>query len=231
MIVYCASMDVLGEDKKNVLLFVVSWALVAFGQPSWLPWFCPISAICGYALFWYAMTHYHRHFLFGAAWYFCVHVVQLSWMSSTEFVGDLVALGGVMLAALWALQFGVLCIFVRRRMTFFNALTIASLWTLMEWSRLYILCGYTFNPAGLALTWHHYPMQLASLVGVYGLSFWVIFTNALCISKPRWLMPFVIAVPADSPTPATKEDSIRPPQGALCFCFVRLSSRTREARA
>ena len=54
-----------------------------------------------------------------------------------------------------------------------------------------------WNPAGLAMTFHHLPMQWASVAGIYGLSFWVILVNLLALKilllpkrSVRSLVPF-----------------------------------------
>lgn len=52
---------------------------------------------------------------------------------------------------------------------------------LLEWSRLFFLSGFSFNPVGIALSTTLYGMQAASLFGVYGLSFWVIATNGFFV--------------------------------------------------
>lgn len=51
----------------------------------------------------------------------------------------------------------------------------------MEWLRLFFLAGYTWNPIGLALSANLYSLQMASLIGLYGLSFWVMFVNLLAL--------------------------------------------------
>ncbi len=81
------------------------------------------------------------------------------------------------------LQFGFLSFFIRRFFTeqgkrpllFF--LATASLWVFLELMRLFIVCGFSWNPVGISLAFHPIGMQAAALWGVYGLSFWVIFTN------------------------------------------------------
>lgn len=57
--------------------------------------------------------------------------------------------------------------------------SMASFWTLLEVSRLYVLCGFPFNSTGLVMTSHPMMMQMAALFGIYGLSFWVIFTSSI----------------------------------------------------
>src|SRR5690606_25925001 len=56
---------------------------------------------------------------------------------------------------------------------------MAGLWVLLEWTRLFFLCGFTWNPVGLFLSNWHQGAQLAAFFGVFGLSFWVMFTNLL----------------------------------------------------
>jgi apolipoprotein N-acyltransferase len=63
----------------------------------------------------------------------------------------------------------------------YRVIGLAAVWTLLEWSRLFFLSGYTWNPAGIALTSNVYALQGASLFGVFGLSFWVILINALAL--------------------------------------------------
>jgi apolipoprotein N-acyltransferase len=55
----------------------------------------------------------------------------------------------------------------------------------LEWSRLFVLSGYSLNPTGLAATGSLYVMQTASLWGVLGLTFWVMFVNLLALKN--WL--------------------------------------------
>ena len=47
----------------------------------------------------------------------------------------------------------------------------------MEWLRLFFLCGFSWNPIGLALTHFSPALQFTSLFGVFGMSFWVMMTN------------------------------------------------------
>ena len=71
---------------------------------------------------------------------------------------------------------------------------IAGLYTLFEWMRLYLFSGFSFNPIGLALTSSLWGLQLASLMGIYGLTFVVLFTNLLTLrvylfsrAMPIWI--------------------------------------------
>lgn len=175
----------------QVILLVVSFLLVSFGQPAWCWWCGLLAAACGYGLFWRVLICYAtrwQRFWLAAAWFTAVQLVQLSWFLSHPYyyiypIYFLFALGE-------GVQFGIVSLLldIRYLDRFKRIFLIAALWTVFEWSRLFILAGLSWNPVGIALTGSLYPMQAASLFGVYGLSFWVIFVNLLWLRswKKHW---------------------------------------------
>lgn len=190
----------------QILLFVFSFLIVGFGQPAWHVVPSLIAATIGYALFFRViLVHPSRkaRFWLGTAWFMAVQLIQLQWTLAHPFW----YIYGVWMIAsfLLGLQFGILCLFVTppqlRRIT--RVAALAGFWTLIEWSRLFFLAGYTWNPAGLALSAHLYSLQAASLWGVYGLSFWVMFVNLLAtrawMYRFNWLKSAFFIVMAASP--------------------------------
>ncbi|MBI5273256.1 MAG: apolipoprotein N-acyltransferase [Chlamydiia bacterium] len=162
--------------------FFLSLFFVAFGQPAWIAGMGIFAAAFGYALFWMSMflLQEGRHrFWLAVIWYGCVQGIQLSWMTSTHYMGPLIFAVYVMLLVGLGIQFGFLSSFLRpkKALSFMETLGFAGFWILLEWSRIYFLSGFTWNPAGLALADNRYSLQIASVFGVYGLSFWVIWTN------------------------------------------------------
>ncbi len=160
---------------------LISFLLVAFGQPSFSPWLGPIAAALGYALFWRAIRIFpfgKQRFWRAAVWYGSVSLIQLSWMSAIEFQGIYILFVWVGLCIWLGTQFGLLSVLIpyNRPLTLPRILAIASLWTLLEWSRFYFICGYSWNLSGMALS-SPYAIQLSTVFGVLGLSFWVIFVN------------------------------------------------------
>lgn len=164
----------------RVLLWMTSFLLVAFGQPAWEWWIGLIAAICGFALFWRLLLDLSKkrsRFLTAFIWYASVQAVQLSWMASHPYA----YIYGVILfcACLVGAQFGLVALFIQpslfRSVRYLFA--VAAFWVILEWSRLFLLSGLAFNPAGIALTGSIYPLQFASIGGVYLLSFWLICTN------------------------------------------------------
>lgn len=167
--------------KKYSLLFV-SFVIVAFGQPAWSSWLSIAASLFGFTLFWRVlldMPEKWERFIVAMGWYASVQIVQLSWMISHPY-GYIYA---VLFFCAWMIgaQFGLLAIFITPRFLshFFNLLVLSAVWVIFEWSRLFFLSGFSFNPVGLSLTASLYSLQFASFGGVYFLSFWVIFINLL----------------------------------------------------
>lgn len=164
---------------RRYILLILSGLIVAFGQPATLFWLGPVAAACGYALLLFALRDLSRWYRFTAAtlWFCVVQAVQLFWMTALEFPGASwtgVYLG---LAFFLGVQSSFWVFSVTSPMKWGHVFVSAALWVLLEWARLFFLCGFSFNPVGLALTCFDEPMQLASVVGVLGLSFWVMLTN------------------------------------------------------
>lgn len=162
----------------------MSLLLVGLGQPARLAWLCPLVAAIGFALF---FSHFSQEsskkqrFFLGLFWFAAVQAIQLSWMTSIEFQGYYILFVYASLCLLLGAQFGLLCVSLTR----LNPLALASLWTLFEWARLHVACGFSWNPVGLSLAFHPIAMQGASLFGVLGLSFWVMLVNLVALKALR----------------------------------------------
>ena len=156
-----------------------------FGQPAWIGWLGtlasdPLATPC-FGVYYYAGPALKGRFLLATGGWYCIQLIQLSWFISHPYLYIYAVY--FLLAALIGLQFGFLgmCITVKEINNPFSLLAIAGFWTLMEWGRLFVLSGFSWNPAGMALTSNIYSLQLASVAGIYGLSFWVIFVNLLAV--------------------------------------------------
>lgn len=161
---------------KKISLIFISLFLVSFGQPARLSWLCPIAAAMGFALFFSSFSSESskkRRFFSGLLWFTAVQLIQLSWMTSIEFQGYYILFVYLILSLLLGVQFGLFSLLISTR----RLLALSALWTLLEWSRLHIACGFSWNPIGLALASNETAMQSASLFGVLGLSFWVMLVN------------------------------------------------------
>ncbi len=166
------------------LLITTSLIVVAFGQPAWMPWLGLFAAASGHAIFWraaFSLSSRKQIFWMATLWFTAVQWIQLSWFISHPY--SYIYPLHFLLSFLMGLQYGCLAFFITpvtiRRIS--SIAGIAGFWTLMEWIRLFLLSGFTWNPLGLALTGALIPLQAASLVGIYGLSFWVIFVNMLAL--------------------------------------------------
>lgn len=169
-------------EYKNILLVLLSFSIVAFGQPAWIWELTFLSSSLGFALFWWVSANWEgskKKFFFSFLWYACVQFIHLSWMTATEYHGAYIYLLLPLLSAGIALQFGMLTLLLhsQRPLSLGRSVFLSSFWVLMEWSRLFFLTGFPWNPVGLSLTGNIYSLQIASFFGVYGMSFWVVISN------------------------------------------------------
>ena len=102
-------------------------------------------------------------------------------MTATDYHGVVILLVYLFVLCSVGVQFGFLSLFIvkHKSFTYRQMLFIASVWTVFEWARLFFLSGYTWNPVGMAYATNIFSSQIASLVGIYGMSFWVIFVNTV----------------------------------------------------
>ena len=169
-----------------LLLGISSLLLVGLGQPGWIPHLAPLAAAFGYALFWRAFLVFpskKKRFLAAAVWFALVQSIQLSWMTSYEFQGIYILFVYAFLMCALGVQFGLLSLLIpgNAELRLPRVLMLASVWTLFEWVRYLVLCGFTFNPTGLALGANLLSIQFAAIWGVLGLSFWVMLTNGFAL--------------------------------------------------
>src|SRR5581483_6944554 len=166
---------------KKFALLLISFITVTWGQPGVVSILGIIASGIGYALFFWAIDGFSakRRFLSGLLFFTLVQLVQLSWFLSHPYA----YIYGVwiLLSLLIGAQFGLLALFAtsERIRSFVGALSLSCLWVILEWMRLYLFTGFTFNPIGLHLACTQASLQSASFAGILGMSFLVIFSNAL----------------------------------------------------
>ncbi len=165
----------------NIVLVISSLLITAFGQPAMSAPLSFLASIIGVGLFFFALSAYpaKKRFWYGTAWYAVISFIQLRWFVSQPYFYIWIALA--LLSCLLGLQFGIICLFSSKKdhTSKLSLFILPALWTLFEWSRLFLLSGYTFNPMGLTLTWSTHALLCAQFFGIYGLSFWVMLTNTL----------------------------------------------------
>lgn len=172
-------------NEMHIFLFILSWALCAFGQPAVSPTLSILASLVGYALIFYVISQLDskKRFWLGTFWFAAVLAVQLIWVLSHPFFYIYIVYG--LALAIFGAQFGLLCLWITPNniRSWTTVMAISGFWVIMEWLRLFIFSGITWNPVGLALAGSVYSLQMAALFGVYGMSFWVIFTALLWLRK------------------------------------------------
>ncbi len=92
--------------------------------------------------------------------------------------------------ALYFAVFAVLMRFVPKRSNILFFLSAACIWTALEWVRSWLITGFPWGSIGYS-QWNNLPgIQIASLVGVHGISFVIVVFNAgiatLLCNRHRW---------------------------------------------
>lgn len=170
-------------NKHFMALYLISLLITAFGQPDRNPIFSLLSIIIGYAGVFRVLIEIEegrRRVLAGFIWALGVQLFQLSWVATTHYHGMGIIAVYFFLCILIASQFAFLSWFIQKNSPpLRTSFAIASIWTCMEYSRIFLFCGFPFNPAGLSLSFSEYPLQIASILGIYGLTFYYIFTSSV----------------------------------------------------
>lgn len=179
----------------GIVYLIVSWILVAAAQP-FRSILCSIAtSIFGYALFWLFLSGIKKRknrFLLSLFWAASIELVHNSWMIDTTFQGIYIVFVCLGMSVLLGMQFALFCLWIpdcknaALRLqggvvsgAVLKAALLAFFWVWAEWLRLFFLCGWTWNPIGIALTALPLSCFALQLWGMLGLSFWVFFTNAL----------------------------------------------------
>lgn len=185
-------------QAAQVACLVISFLIVAFGQPAWISWLGSLAAILGYALFFRVLMDIptaKKRFWLATAWYACVQAIQLSWLLSHPFI--YIYFVFPIFTFLLGLQFGLLSFLLpTHNPTFTRVLSVSGVWVLLEWVRLFVFSGYSLNPAGLALSGNVYSLQMASLAGVFGMTFWVLFVNLIGLKawfSRKWIPVWIFS--------------------------------------
>jgi apolipoprotein N-acyltransferase len=176
--------------EKKFLFFLLgmifSFLIVGLGQPAYVGWLGYIASFGGYAIFWIFIRELEtkkKRFFWAFSWFTLVHAIGLSWMTSTRYLTGYILILYVILLIIFGIQFGLITLLIplRKAPSYLRVLAISGAWVLLEWARLFILSGYTWNPIGLHLTNNDFSIQMVSIFGLYGLSFWVMMNNCLCL--------------------------------------------------
>lgn len=180
----------------SLSLYVVSFFIVAGAQPDISSLLCVIASIGGFALFWKSLSHFQKarsRFFLSFIWFFGVEAVHLSWFAADEYVGNFIYLFLFLALSVLGTVFALFSLWITglKTLTLKRILAITGLWTLLEWGRLFVLSGFSWDPLGLLMTATPEQMQLASVGGIYGLTFWTFLTNLLAYQVVRFPFTFL----------------------------------------
>lgn len=169
-------------DQKN-LLFICSIILLGVGRASACALLAPIAGLIGYACAYTVLAKTalgSRRFWVGWALFTTTILIQSSWFVSHPY--SYIFGVWILLSLLFALPYTLLSlavVSVPKKNPLLSSISLGASFALLEWVFTCLPCGYSFQCAALHLSWSLWPLQLASLIGGIGLSFFVFWCNIL----------------------------------------------------
>jgi len=164
--------------KKNKVFYaLLGVLLISLGRASWLWYLAPVSAVCGYALLWLSVSSLpKKRFLALWALFSSVNLIHLTWLLSHPFLYIIAV--WIALSFLFALPYALISLrIISTPLSFARTIGYAALLCLVEWGFTCLPCGFSFQTAALHLSWSPFSLQLSSICGAIGLSFFVFLTN------------------------------------------------------
>ncbi|MDX8431084.1 MAG: apolipoprotein N-acyltransferase [Candidatus Algichlamydia australiensis] len=176
---------------------IVSFFLVAFGQPYFNKGLAVVGALLGFGIFFHALLQFKRRFLVASLWFTAVQLIDLIWFCTPKYHGPMIILVWVLISLWLGVQFGAIkwCLPNQGKPQVKHALAAASFCTLTEFARYFVFCGFAFNPAGLPWTASLYSLQCVSFFGILGFTFWTIFLGVIFAAGKRHLFLASAALP------------------------------------
>ena len=152
--------------REAAVYLLLSFFILILAQPDFSTFFSIVASVVGYAFAFKAfvtISTKKRRFAIATLFFAFIQAIHLSWFTADEYVGLYIYPVLLLLSLGLGMQFGLLSLLLvrEREMRWPRLFMLCSLWTFLEWSRLFLLSGYPFNPVGLALSSTLYGMQLA----------------------------------------------------------------------
>lgn len=186
-----------------IILLLALSSILIFASPT-NPIFCIIAIAFSYPaliiLTYKLKKKVHRGaflYLFGLLYL----LYQMRWMGLGAYHGSIIMLAYALLAVIFPWNYFLVGYFLPKKIENLNVLSItmlAFMFSAIEYSRLFMLSGFPFHQAGMVYASNIFTLQLASIVGVFGLSF-ILLVQCLYMAKfmeagsfPRVVCSFVL---------------------------------------
>lgn len=161
--------------------FLLPLAIPAYGGLAWLIWRAPSRKIAFTTGWWWGFG-----FFTSGLYWMCIALltdpVKFAWLIPFTLLGLhgalalFSALAALILYLLWPKREGTPGLLF--------ALCFTSVWSLIEFARGHILTGFPWNLPGYAFALHDTLLQSASIIGIYGLTFLILYLS-VCVMAGR----------------------------------------------
>lgn len=172
------------KDIRNQSFLFMSFLFLTCAHPDrWIE-LSLLSSFTGLACVWLSLDYIScvsqkRWAFFG---FTCVALFHLRWMVETNYHGVYIFFVWFVLALLIGAQYTLLTILVLSKQTIFSlkkVLLLSGFWIAAEISREFLFSGFPFASLSIALVNAPILLQMASLVGIYGMSGVLVLVNLL----------------------------------------------------
>lgn len=195
--------------KSKIYFYIAcSLAILAVVATPATPILCILAYFIGYpALFLAAFAikncKKRAYFLYGFGVLYLLF--QMRWLGMAKYHGSYIVIAYVLVSFLFGLSYLLLGRMLPKKiqeMSLDKVFFVSLVFVFFEYARLWFICGFPFHSIGLILSAQIFSLQLASVVGGYGLSFLVLLYSLYAakwfVEKTFWkgamlgISPFVL---------------------------------------
>jgi apolipoprotein N-acyltransferase len=188
--------------RKNILLAMLCGVCAALALPPFFYLPLAIIAFSGLYLLLTKAENLKQSFWIGWSFGFAHHVVGLYWISNALLTdparfGWMIPFAISLIPAALAIYIGLVAVAFKR---FFKPqigiVLFATLWVIGEWLRAHLFTGFPWNLIGYAWNITDSTMQIASVIGIYGLSYLLILaaTAPVLLLQKKWALPAICSL-------------------------------------
>jgi apolipoprotein N-acyltransferase len=185
----------------NIKNFIYSFFLGAISVYSFAPFYFVFIWLVTIPLFKWTIEHSKKPVLHGWAFGSGLFTASIYWFTYALLVDPdkfawLIPFAVFGIGAFLGLYFAIFAFLYRkvRRSPLIDILSFASIWTILEIIRTYALTGFPWNLTGYSLTGFISQIQLGSIIGIYGISFFIVLFSAsltLLLQKKYRFLPII----------------------------------------
>jgi len=191
---------------KISIFFIISWGLIFFAFPGFSLFYLIFFAFVPFFLLIIQSENFKSFLKKSLIFSLVGNFLLIYWIVPTFMtagINSVISFVACLFLAFymslyWNIFFVVFYLIKDKYFRITSILFLSSLWVLLEYARNYFLTGFSWNLLGYSQWNNMFFLQMADMVGVYGVSFFVIFFNIFityildfCLNKKKLQSQFL----------------------------------------